>query len=55
MKKIYFIEKTIPFNSLDINKPIVGGSEKTLINISNELAKFDDYKIKVFNLIKTKK
>ena len=55
MKKIYFVEKTIPFNSLDINKPIVGGSEKTLINISNELAKFDDYKIKVFNLIKTKK
>ena len=26
MKKIYFVEKTIPFNSLDINEPFISGS-----------------------------
>ncbi len=52
--KIYFIEKTIPFNSLDINKPFIGGSEKTLINISNELGNYENLTIKVFNLTKTK-
>ncbi len=52
--KIYFIEKTVPFNSLDINKPFISGSEKTLINISNELSKFKNLIIKVFNLTKTK-
>jgi len=50
MKKIYFIEKSVPFNSLDINKPFISGSEKTLINISNELAKYKEFIIKVFNL-----
>ncbi len=50
MKKIYFIEKSVPFNSLDIDKPFISGSEKTLINISNELAKYKEFTIKVFNL-----
>ncbi len=49
-KKIYFIEKTIPFSSLDFNKPIISGSEKTLINITNELAKNNELEVKVFNL-----
>ena len=49
-KKIYFIEKTIPFSSLDFEKPIISGSEKTLINITNELAKNSELIIKVFNL-----
>ena len=43
--KIYFVEKTIPFNSLDIDKPFISGSEKTLINISNELANYENLKI----------
>ena len=37
--KIYFIEKTISFDSSDINSSSIGGSEKTLINIANELSK----------------
>ncbi|MAR25841.1 MAG: hypothetical protein CMC50_00205 [Flavobacteriaceae bacterium] len=49
MKKIYFVEKSIPFNSNDINKSFVGGSEKTLINISNVLGKSKNLTIKVFN------
>ena len=49
-KKIYFIEKSIPFNSLNLSDPIIGGSEKTLINISNELAKYNEFIVKVFNL-----
>ena len=48
--KIYFVEKTIPFNASDFDKTIISGSEKTLINISNELAKNDKFDIKVFNL-----
>lgn len=52
--KIYFVEKTIPFNSLDIDKPFIGGSEKTLINISNELANHKSLIIKVFNLTNKK-
>ncbi len=52
--KIYFVEKTIPFNSADIDKPFISGSEKTLINIANELANYENLKIKVFNLTKTK-
>ena len=55
MKKIYFVEKTIPFNSLDINEPFISGSEKTLINITNELSKFKNFTIKVFNLTNNKK
>ena len=55
MKKlIYFIEKSFPFNSNDLNSNIVGGSEKTLINISNQLAKLENITVKVFNNTKNK-
>ena len=47
--KIFFLEKSIPFNSLDLNSFKIGGAEKILINISNELAKYKDLEIKVFN------
>ena len=47
--KIYFIEKTISFDSSDINSSSIGGSEKTLINIANELSKDKNLIIKVFN------
>ena len=47
--KIFFLEKSIPFNSLDLNSFKIGGAEKILINISNELAKYKDFEIKVFN------
>ena len=53
--KIYFIEKSIPFNSLDIDKPFISGSEKTLINISNELGNYKNLIVKVFNLTESKK
>ncbi len=46
---IYFLEKSISFNADDINSSLVGGTEKALINISNELAKRPQLKIKVFN------
>lgn len=55
MKKIYFVEKSIPFNCSDINKPFIGGSEKTLINISNELGNFQNIIVKVFNKTETNK
>ena len=42
VKKIYFIENSIQFNSLDLNTTKIAGSEKTLINISNELGKNND-------------
>ena len=48
-RKIYFIENSVQFNSLDLNTTKIAGSEKTLINISNELAKNNQFKIKVFN------
>ncbi len=51
-KSIYFIEKSYPFNAHDLSSSFIGGSEKTLINISLELAKIKDFKIKVFNLTK---
>ena len=54
MVKIYFVEKTISYNSRDINEPFIGGSEKTLINISNELAKRPNIIVKVFNLTSKK-
>ena len=47
--KIFFLEKSIPFNSLDLNSDKIGGAEKILINISNELAKYKNMEIKVFN------
>ena len=49
MQKIYFIEKSIPFNANDLNLSLISGTEKILINISNELAKDNNLKIKVFN------
>ena len=33
---IYFIENSFDYNAYDLNSNKVGGSEKTLINISNE-------------------
>ncbi len=47
--KIYFIESSSDFNNDNLDSPHIAGSEKTLINISNELSKIDNYKIKVFN------
>ena len=47
--KIFFLEKSIPFNSLDLNSFKIGGTEKILINISSELAKYKNLEIKVFN------
>ena len=46
---IYFLEKSIPFDTNDLNSNLIGGTEKTLINISNELAKRSNLEIKVFN------
>lgn len=47
--KIYFIESSFDHNGNDLDNPIIGGSEKTTINISYELAKNQNYEIKVFN------
>ena len=47
--KIYFLENSFDYNGNDLNSNIIGGSEKTLINISNELAKDENFIIKVFN------
>ena len=48
-KKIYFIESSSDFNNSNLNSPHIGGAEKTLINITNELSKNDDIIIKIFN------
>ena len=55
IKKIYFVEKSTAFNSDNLNSHLIAGSEKTLINISSELSKYDNLEIKVFNLTKKKK
>ena len=47
--KIYFIENSYDYNSDDLNSERIGGSEKTLINISNILAFDKNFEIKVFN------
>lgn len=47
--KIYFIENSSSFNFSDLNSPHIAGSEKTLINITNELSKDKNLIIKVFN------
>ena len=52
--KIYFIEKSIEFSGNDLHKPNLGGSEKTLINISTEVAKCENFEVKVFNLTNEK-
>ena len=43
---IHFFEKSIAFNSNDLNSIRVGGTEKCLINISNELAKDTNLKLR---------
>ena len=53
--KIFFLEKSIPFSSLDLNSDKIGGAEKILINISNELAKYKNFEIKVFNNVYKRK
>ena len=52
-KKIYFIEYSTSFDSNSLNSSNIGGSEKTLINITTELAKNTLLDIKVFNNINT--
>ncbi len=47
--KIYFIENSFNYNALNINDSKIAGSEKTLINITNELGKNNNLLIKVFN------
>ena len=47
--KIYFIESSTDFNNNDLNSALISGSEKTLINISNELSKNNELIVKVFN------
>ena len=47
--KIYFLENSFDYNGNDLNSASIGGSEKILINISNELAKNEKFIIKVFN------
>tara|TARA_Y100000389_G_C17449562_1_gene513822 strand:+ start:997 stop:2004 length:1008 start_codon:yes stop_codon:yes gene_type:complete len=47
--KIYFIENSFDYNANDFDSPNIGGSEKTLINISNALSKNENFIIKVFN------
>ena len=47
--KIYFIENSFDYNGNDLNSEKIGGSEKTLINISNALATDKNFSIKVFN------
>ncbi len=49
IKKIYFIENSFDYNGSDLNNPKIGGSEKTLINIANVLAKDNKIIVKVFN------
>tara|TARA_B100001741_G_C16553307_1_gene600705 strand:+ start:3521 stop:4516 length:996 start_codon:yes stop_codon:yes gene_type:complete len=50
---LYFLEKSIPFNGNDLNSALIGGTEKVLINIANELAKKPNFNVKVFNQTKT--
>lgn len=47
--KIYFIENSFNYNAHYINDSTIAGSEKTLINITNELGKNENLLIKVFN------
>ncbi len=47
--KIFFLENSFDYNGSDLDSAVIGGSEKTLINITNELAKDKNFEIKVFN------
>lgn len=48
-KKIYFLEKSIPFDFEDLNSPLIAGTEKTLINISLELSNTNLFDVIVLN------
>ncbi len=47
--KIYFLENSYNYNGDDLNNEKIGGSEKTLINITNSLSNDKNLTIKVFN------
>ena len=47
--KIFFLEKSKAFTGENLDDNTIGGTEKILINITNELAKNDNFEIKVFN------
>ena len=47
--KIYFIENSFNYNGNDLDSEKIGGSEKTLINITNSLSLNENFIIKVFN------
>ena len=49
---IYFLEQSIPFDGNDLNDSKIAGTEKTLINITTELAKNDKLVIKVLKKLK---
>ena len=49
MITIFFLEYSKNFNGNDLNSEKIAGSEKTLINISNEIAKNKNIKVMVFN------
>ena len=49
MITIFFLEYSKNFNGNDLNSEKIAGSEKTLINISREIAKNKNIKVKVFN------
>ena len=49
MITIFFLEHSKNFNGNDLNSEKIAGSEKTLINISREIAKNKNIKVKVFN------
>ena len=53
--KIYFLENSFDYNGSNLNSAFIAGSEKTLINITNELAKDKNLIIKVFNNTKSSK
>jgi len=42
--KIYFIESSTSFNKNYLDSPSIAGSEKTLINITNELSMTNKYR-----------
>ena len=53
--KIFFLEKSTAFTGENLNDSTIGGTEKILINITNELAKNNDFEIKIFNKTINKK
>ena len=47
--KIYFLEDSYNYNGENLNSEKIGGSEKTLINITNSLSQDENLIIKVYN------